>query len=71
MITTYRRPKTFDKAVKLLSDKSLNAVALAGGTFIKNFSEKPVTVVDLQDLGLDVVEVVNREVEAGLMVSYG
>lgn len=69
MITTYRRPKTFDKAISLLSDKSLNAVALAGGTFIKDFSDKPITVVDLQALGLDVVEVVNQEVEAGSMVT--
>jgi CO/xanthine dehydrogenase FAD-binding subunit len=56
MITMYHRPQTLDEALTLLAQP--NTVPLGGGTLLSHASTSlsatnPVSVVDLQALGLD------------------
>lgn len=51
MITTYHRPQTLDEALALLSQP--NTVPLGGGTLLSHPTGDPVSVVDLQALGLN------------------
>ncbi|GAB4464062.1 MAG: molybdopterin-dependent oxidoreductase FAD-binding subunit [Anaerolineales bacterium] len=53
MITTYHRPQTLDEALTLLSQP--NTVPLGGGTLLSHGTVDPVSVVDLQALGLDYI----------------
>jgi CO/xanthine dehydrogenase FAD-binding subunit len=51
MITTYHRPQTLDEALALLNQP--NTFPLGGGTLLSQPTVGPVSVVDLQHLGLD------------------
>jgi len=51
MITTYHRPQTLDEALALLTQP--NTFPLGGGTLLSQSSTDPISVVDLQHLGLD------------------
>ncbi len=55
MITTYHRPSTLDEALALLSQP--NTVPLGGGTLLSQPKTAPVSVVDLQRLGLDSIRI--------------
>jgi CO/xanthine dehydrogenase FAD-binding subunit len=57
MIREVHRPKTLEEALDLLSRPGLATVAMGGGTLLNRPSSDAVAVVDLQDLGLDKVEV--------------
>lgn len=63
MITTYHRPKTLDEALALLTQP--NTVPLGGGTLLSQGTADPVSVVDLQHLGLDSLTVKGNELEIG------
>lgn len=63
MITTYHRPKTLDEALALLTQP--NTVPLGGGTLLSQGTADPVSVVDLQHLGLDSITVKGNELEIG------
>jgi CO/xanthine dehydrogenase FAD-binding subunit len=53
MITTYHRPQTLDEALTLLAQP--NTLPLGGGTLLSRPTPDPVSVVDLQALGLNTI----------------
>ncbi len=63
MITTYHRPQTLDEALTLLTQPS--TVPLGGGTLLSQPTTDPVSVVDLQHLGLDSLRVNGNELQIG------
>jgi CO/xanthine dehydrogenase FAD-binding subunit len=68
MIRTYARPATMDEALDLLSDP--DAAILAGGTdFNGDAAGAPSVAVDLQDLGLDVLEADGSLLRIGAMTT--
>jgi CO/xanthine dehydrogenase FAD-binding subunit len=63
MITTYHRPQTLDEALTLLAQP--NTFPLGGGTLLSQPTTDPVSVVDLQALGLDSLRVKGNDLEIG------
>jgi putative selenate reductase FAD-binding subunit len=63
MITTYHRPQTLDEALALLAQP--NTFPLGGGTFLSQPTPDPVSVVDLQSLGLDSLRAKGNDLEIG------
>jgi CO/xanthine dehydrogenase FAD-binding subunit len=63
MITTYHRPKTLDEALTLLSRP--NILPLGGGTLLSKPQSDSVEAVDLQSLGLDIVQKQGNNLEIG------
>jgi len=63
MITTYHRPQTLDEALALLAQP--NTFPLGGGTQLSQPQADPVSVVDLQALGLDSLRVNGNELQIG------
>ena len=63
MITTYHRPQTLDEALTLLTQP--NTVPLGGGTLLSQPTTGPVSVVDLQRLGLDSISPKGNDLEVG------
>jgi len=60
----YHRPRTVGEAVELLS--APNTMALAGGTTVRHDAgAEPVDLVDLQSLGLGLIEVTGDVIELG------
>jgi CO/xanthine dehydrogenase FAD-binding subunit len=55
MITAYHRPQTLDEALALLTQP--NTLPLGGGTLLSQPTTDPVSVVDLQRLGLDALRI--------------
>lgn len=69
MIREVHRPKTIEEALQLLSRQGTVTVAMGGGTVLNRPSPEPVAVVDLQDLGLDQVEVKGNALSLGATVT--
>ncbi|MFZ5882524.1 MAG: FAD binding domain-containing protein [Chloroflexota bacterium] len=67
MITTYHRPQTLDEALTLLSQP--NTVPLGGGTHLSKPTPDPVSVVDLQRLGLNYIRPKGNTIEIGATVT--
>lgn len=67
MITTYHRPKTLDEALTLLDQP--NTLPLGGGTLLSHAQPDPVSVVDLQALGLDSLTRKGNDLEIGATVT--
>lgn len=67
MITTYHRPQTLDEALTLLSQP--NVVPLGGGTLLSHPAPDPVSVIDLQRLGLDSLTRKGNNFEIGATVT--
>jgi putative selenate reductase FAD-binding subunit len=67
MITDYFRPQTLDEALTLLSQP--NTLPLGGGTLLSHPSPDPVSVVDLQALGLNMLRTKGNELEIGATVT--
>lgn len=63
MITAYHRPETLDKALALLTQP--HTLPLGGGTLLSQPTTDPVSVVDLQRLGLDALRVNGNELQIG------
>ena len=63
MISTYHRPQTLDEALTLLSQP--NTLPLGGGTLLSGLREDPVSVVELQRLGLDSLPAKGNDLEIG------
>jgi putative selenate reductase FAD-binding subunit len=63
MITTYHRPQTLDEALALLAQP--NTFPLGGGTLLSHPQVDPVSVVDLQHLGLDSLRAKGNDLEIG------
>jgi CO/xanthine dehydrogenase FAD-binding subunit len=56
MIVEYHRPKTLEETFALLGRPGLPTYPLGGGTFLSRHSSESCAVVDLQDLGLNGIE---------------
>jgi CO/xanthine dehydrogenase FAD-binding subunit len=69
MILEYHRPKTLDEALNLLKRKQPLTRPLAGGTAIHLLHREDFAVVDLQDLGLDRVEMRGKSLALGAMLT--
>ncbi len=63
MITAYHRPQTLDEALALLTQP--NTLPLGGGTLLSQPTTDPVSVVDLQRLGLDSLRAKGNDLEIG------
>ena len=63
MITAYHRPQTLDEALALLTQP--NTLPLGGGTLLSQPTTDPVSVVDLQRLGLASLRVKGNDLEIG------
>lgn len=63
MITAYHRPQTLDEALALLTQP--NTLPLGGGTLLSQPTTDPVSVVDLQRLGLDTLRIKGNDLEIG------
>src|SRR5688500_10821670 len=63
MITTYHRPTTLEEALNLLTQP--NTVPLGGGTLLSRPGADPISVVDLQNLGLDAIAQKGNDLEIG------
>jgi len=69
MITEYKRPETIDEALKLLGRQSPRTLPLGGGTFLSQHTEGEVAVIDLQSLGLNLIEKTSSMLEVGAAVT--
>jgi len=67
MITTYHRPQTLEEALNLLSQP--NTIPLGGGTLLSRPTADPVSVVDLQTLGLNHIHKKGNNLEIGATVT--
>jgi len=67
MITDYFRPQTLDEALTLLARP--NTIPLGGGTLLSAPTSDPVSVVDLQALGLDSINKKGSALEIGATVT--
>lgn len=67
MITTYHRPQTLDEALMLLAQP--NTLPLGGGTLLSHGQPDPVSVVDLQALGLNAITRKGNDLEIGATVT--
>jgi CO/xanthine dehydrogenase FAD-binding subunit len=56
MIVEYHRPRTLEETLALLARPDLPTLPLGGGTVLSRPSAKPYAVVDLQALGLNLIE---------------
>jgi len=65
MIVEYHRPQSLDEALKLLARPEMTTIPLGGGTVVNQPSLEPVAVVDLQSLGLNVIEQRGKELVVG------
>ncbi len=63
MITAYHRPKSLNEALALLTQP--NTVPLGGGTLLSQPTTAPVSVVDLQALGMDTIRVHGGDLQIG------
>jgi len=53
MIQSYKRPKTLEEAIELLSRTDVRYVPMGGGSKVSRVRDENIGVVDLQSLGLD------------------
>jgi len=67
MITDYFRPQTLDEALTLLDQP--NTLPLGGGTLLSRGTVGPVSVVDLQALGLNYLRPQGNTLEIGAAVT--
>jgi CO/xanthine dehydrogenase FAD-binding subunit len=67
MITEYHRPQTLDEALTLLTRPK--TVPLGGGTLLSHPTVDPVSVVDLQALGLNRIHKKGNSLEIGATVT--
>jgi CO/xanthine dehydrogenase FAD-binding subunit len=68
MIREYLRPTSVEEALLLLSEDGKKRKPLGGGTSLSHQQAEQFGVVDLQDVGLDQIEMAGQGVEVGAMV---
>ena len=69
MILEYHRPKNIDEALVLLGRISPVTLPLGGGTHLSQHSKDDVAVVDLQEVGLDQIEILGNSIQIGATVT--
>lgn len=67
MISEYFRPTSLDEVLSLLTEEAKNRKPLGGGTSLSRQQTDAFGVVDLQDAGLDQIELTNQEITVGAM----
>lgn len=65
MIVEYYRPKDIAETLSLLTNTQVKTVLMGGGTAIDRYSTEPFAVLDLQDVGLNNIEVRGSVLEIG------
>lgn len=65
MIIEYLRPNNMDEAISLLQRQAPITLPLGGGDALSKYQEEPVSVVDLQSLGLNKILHENGKIEIG------
>lgn len=68
MIEAYYRPKDLDEAVDILSRTDGRYLPLGGGVTLSRGSDHPISVVDLQSLGLDKIDQRGQFLQIGATV---
>jgi probable selenate reductase FAD-binding subunit len=69
MIIEYHRPESIEEALELLQREQPNTVPLGGGSVLNAPSDDEVAVVDLQNLGLDMVKRKGKTLMVGATVT--
>lgn len=69
MIVEYHRPHSVEEAIELLTKSELKSVLMGGGTTINRYSREPFAVVDLQDIGIDLLQKKGNWLEIGACVT--
>lgn len=69
MIVNYHRPDTLEEALALLARPNVATVPLGGGSTFVDGTQHPTEVVDLQNLGLNAIEVKGNKLEIGATVT--
>ncbi len=65
MIKNYYRPSNIKEALELLSQSDMDIYPLGGGTWLSQPSASTIAIVDLQDLGLSIIEKHGNHLEIG------
>jgi len=65
MIVEYCRPQKISEALELIANPKTKTVLMGGGTALDRFTTEPYAVVDLQDLGLNLLRAKGRTLEIG------
>ena len=65
MIVEYLRPDTIEEAIRLLKRNDPLTLPMGGGSVLSKSSDKPIAVVDLQNLGLNKIERFAGKIEIG------
>jgi CO/xanthine dehydrogenase FAD-binding subunit len=65
VITEYHRPQTLEQALELLNRQDPVTIPLAGGTVAARPAENVYAVVDIQELGLDRIQLRGSVLEVG------
>jgi CO/xanthine dehydrogenase FAD-binding subunit len=65
MIVEYYRPKNIAETLNMLANTQINTILMGGGTAIDRYSTEPFAVLDLQDVGLDNIQVRGSVLEIG------
>jgi len=68
MIDEYFRPATVNEAVSLLQNTSKHLKPMGGGTSLSHKKGEQFGAVDLQNIGLDQIELSDQKIKAGAMV---
>ncbi len=71
MITEYHRPGSLDEALELLGRAEPRTFPLGGGTRLNQPSKEEFAVVDLRDLGLDMLQASGNSLELGAALTLG
>ena len=69
MIVEYYRPDDVKETLKLLENQNKNIVIMGGGTAIDRYDVEPMTVIDLQNVGLGEIQKKGNFLEIGATVS--
>ena len=69
MIVDYYRPHDVKETLQLLEDQNKNIVLMGGGTAIDRNDVEPMTVVDLQNVGLEEIQKKGNFLEIGATVT--
>jgi CO/xanthine dehydrogenase FAD-binding subunit len=65
MIVEYYRPKDITETLNLLANSPIKVVLMGGGTAIDRYSPEPFAIIDLQEVGLEVIQARGSVFEIG------
>lgn len=69
MIVEYHRPKDLSAALALVENPEIKTIFMGGGSAIDRYNIEPFAVVDLQDLGLNILRTKGSILEIGATAS--